>query len=299
MNEFCPCVCAFSRNNDHRILSIHYTNHFVPTGWVLQYASLHQEDTNRILYLTGCCLSCRDERIRSGVRIPPHYTGDALLEYIYQKMFQYRPFDLRFSDGTYRGALPARSHWYMEQDDLTRTLRNAQFLTLFRKEDQCYVGDWLNRCHSEDEYIAPHRDRLSTLFFSVLEQAKAAGELQEIAPIIHYCLPNKEKPIPSEDDYYLTNHSFSPEATLFHNSEGIIVSLSIVGTCNHTGEKGCVIGSLKTFNDDADAFRLMGQLCGILVCNMVKYIHDNVHRYTPRRKLKAKLQNEKQPYHPD
>lgn len=76
-----------------------------------------------------------------------------------------------------------RAYWYMEQDDLTLGAKNAQFLKLFHAEDQGVVEDWISRCHAEEPYTAPRRDRKSALLYAVLERARACGDLREIEPI--------------------------------------------------------------------------------------------------------------------
>ena len=49
------------------------------------------------------------------------------------------------------------------------------------------------------------------------------------------------------------------------------------------------MGTFKTLREDAEAGRLMGQLCGILMYHATKYVNENIHRYTPKKELEADL----------
>ena len=183
MNEHPGCTCADTHWDGCSAVPEHCSNNFIPTGWELEYESFNQAEPRRmVFYLTGRCLHCGWRPAKIGVLIPGDLTGDALFAHIYQLMETYRPFDTRFSNGAYRSRLPMRTHWYMEQDDLKRGEKNAQFLLLFHEDDQLAVEEWICRTHSEDPYTAPRRDRKSTLFHAVLDRARASGDLREIEP---------------------------------------------------------------------------------------------------------------------
>lgn len=181
------------------------------------------------------------------------------------------------------------SYWYMEQDDLTLGAKNAQFLKLFHAEDQGVVEDWISRCHAEEPYTAPRRDRKSALLYAVLERARACGDLREIEPILDYYLPTEQEPMASDLDSYLTNYQFSAVANISYGCEGIFVDLVIEGDFDDSGANRCVIGTFKTLRQDSDAGRLMGQLCGVLMYHTTRYVNENLHRYTPKRELEAEL----------
>lgn len=180
-------------------------------------------------------------------------------------------------------------YWYMEQDDLTLGAKNAQFLKLFHAEDQGVVEDWISRCHAEEPYTAPRRDRKSALLYAVLERARACGDLREIEPILDYYLPTEQEPLSSDMDSYLTNYQFSAIANISYGCEGIFVDLAIEGNFDDSGTNRCTIGTFKTLRQDNDAGRLMGQLCGILMYHTTRYVNENLHRYTPKRELEAEL----------
>lgn len=188
-----------------------------------------------------------------------------------------------------RNSLLGRAAWYMEQDDLTLGEKNAQFLKLFHEEDQRAVEDWICRNRAEEPYTVPRRDRKSTLLYAVLDRARANGDLREIEPIWDYYLPNKNEPLSPDKDSYLTNYAFSAVSTIDFGCEGIYVELFLEGQFDESGNDRCSIGTFKTLRDDAEACRLMGQLCGVLMYHTAKYVNENLHRYTPKRELEAEL----------
>lgn len=289
MNEHQTCTCPTAHGNDFPKVTDHYCVNFIPTGWRLEYTSLSQKDSERVLYLTGQCLRCGGQDLQCGVSIPNELAGDALLAHIYQEMTRYRPFERRYDDGTYSAGLSQRARWYMGQDDLTLNQRNAQFLLLFQEKDWGTVEEWINRCRVEEAYTTPHRDRKSTLLYAVLERARATGDLKEIEPILDYYLPNEEEPLSPKEDSYLTNYAFSAEAKVSFGCEGIFVDLDLVGTFDDSGKDRCRVGTFKTLREDAEAGHLMGQLCGILMYHATKYVNENIHRYTPKKELEAEL----------
>jgi len=295
MNEHQTCTCPTAHGNDFPKVTDHYCVNFIPTGWRLEYTSLSQKDSERVLYLTGQCLRCGGQDLQCGVSIPNELAGDALLAHIYQEMTRYRPFERRYDDGTYSAGLSQRARWYMGQDDLTLNQRNAQFLLLFQEKDWGTVEEWINRCRAEEPYTAPHRDRKSTLLYAVLERARATGDLKEIEPILDYYLPNEEEPLSPKEDSYLTNYAFSAEAKVSFGCEGIFVDLDLVGTFDDSGKDRCRVGTFKTLREDAEAGRLMGQLCGILMYHATKYVNESIHRYTPKKELEAELHRKLQP----
>ena len=288
MNEKKICACVGARTRDIQTIEAHYKDNFIPTGWNLDYTCLDQPEAARALYLTGVCLHCGGQ-LGKKFNIPGELTGDALLEQIYHQMESCRPFDQRFDGGAYRTSLSMRAYWYMEQDDLTLGAKNAQFLKLFHAEDQGVVEDWISRCHAEEPYTAPRRDRKSALLYAVLERARACGDLREIEPILDYYLPTEQEPMASDLDSYLTNYQFSAVANISYGCEGIFVDLVIEGDFDDSGANRCVIGTFKTLRQDSDAGRLMGQLCGVLMYHTTRYVNENLHRYTPKRELEAEL----------
>lgn len=295
MNEHQTCTCPTAHGNDFPKVTDHYCVNFIPTGWRLEYTSLSQKDSERVLYLTGQCLRCGGQDLQCGVSIPNELTGDALLAHIYQEMTRYRPFERRYDDGTYSAGLSQRARWYMGQDDFTLNQRNAQFLLLFQEKDWGTVEEWINCCRAEEAHTTPHRDRKSTLLYAVLERARATGDLKEIEPILDYYLPNEEEPLSPKEDSYLTNYAFSAEAKVSFGCEGIFVDLDLVGTFDDSGKDRCRVGTFKTLREDAEAGRLMGQLCGILMYHATKYVNENIHRYTPKKELEAELHRKLQP----
>ena len=235
MNEDRTCTCSATQGGSFQEATNHYCSNFIPTGWKLAYASLSQKEPERFLYLTGWCSRCGGQDLQSGESIPGDLAGDALLEYIYQEIGHYRPFEYRRDDGTYNRGLSMRAQWYMEQDDLALGAKNAQFLKLFHPEDQGIVEEWLCRCHAEEPYTAPRRDRKSAFLYAVLDRARANGDLKEIEPILDYYLPNRQEPPAPDEDFYLTDYSFAAEAKVSYGCEGIFADLDLVGTFDDSG----------------------------------------------------------------
>ena len=123
----------------------------------------------------------------------------------------------------------------------------------------------------------------------MLDRARANGDLREIEPIWDYYLPNKNEPLSPDKDSYLTNYAFSAVSTIDFGCEGIYVELFLEGQFDESGNDRCSIGTFKTLRDDAEACRLIGQLCGVLMYHTAKYVNENLHRYTPKRELEAEL----------
>lgn len=60
------------------------------------------------------------------------------------------------------------------------------------------------------------------------------------------------------------------------------MELFLEGQFDESGNDRCSIGTFKTLRDDAEACRLMGQLCGVLMYHTAKYVNENLHRYTAK-----------------
>ena len=292
MNDMNPCTCAASQGKDFVLATDHYCINFIPSGWKLEYATLEQHDPERMLYLTGECQSCGGQDLQSGTSIPCDLTGDALLEHIYRQMETYRPFEKRFDSGAYTTGLQLRSRWYIGQDDLTLGQKNAQFLKLFHEQDWAAVEDWIYRCRSEEPYTKPHRYRKSTFLQSVVERARANGDLAEIDPIIDCIFPSKAAPLPANEDSYLTDYRFMANARVEQNDRsGTHVILSLVGKIDGNDDRIYEIGLFHTPRDDDEASRMMGKLSGILVYHLNQFVSENIHALTPKGELEAQLRN--------
>lgn len=146
-----------------------------------------------------------------------------------------------------------------------------------------------HQAHSRlEQYTKPERDRKSTLFWAILNRARAEGSLSDIEPILNYYLPNREEPAAPEQDTYLTNYRFDivPSMT-FGSNEGIFVNLVLNGEFDASGKTMTSIGVFKTLGTGLEACRRMGELCGILMYYGDVYVNENIHRYTPENELEA------------
>ena len=284
------CSCEKSFRTYPKLVD-HYAENFIPTGWALEYGTLGSKDDERTLYIMGHCLRCH-QTARAGVSIPSYLTGDALFEQVYTEQCRYRPFDGRNQEtGAYRGALESRLKWYQAQDDLLPAERNAQFIHLFRTEDQEAARQWLAKRSTTEEYTKPRRDRRSTLLYETLEQARAAGSMAAIDPILDYILPNQNEPERAEHDILLTDYRFNIVPVIqYGGSEGIYVCLYLDGKFDNSGNTKLRIGTFKTLQSDLAACRRMGELCGVLLYYATAYVNENIHRYTPEWELQAEYQ---------
>ena len=52
------------------------------------------------------------------------------------------------------------------------------------------------------------------------------------------------------------------------------MELFLEGQFDESGNDRCSIGTFKTLRDDAEACRLMGQLCGVLMYHTAKYVNE-------------------------
>lgn len=283
------CTCDGHDHQDWCVRAELYARCFVPTAWVLEYRTIACHEDGRILYITGKCDRCGGF-MRSGTSVPANLNGDELLAYIYREMERFRPYDGHDQEkGTYCGYISQRCKWYQQQDDLMQEMRNKQFLSLFRAEDQVAVEDWLARNHSVEPHAKPRRDRKSTLLQRILAAARADGAITEAEAILCYILPNDNEPALPDKDSYLTDYRFDFVPHLsFGSCEGIYLGLCLEGSFDSSDKQTATIGTFKTLRTDLEACRLMGALGGALMYYGHEYVNREIHRYTPAAQLERK-----------
>lgn len=174
------------------------------------------------------------------------------------------------------------------QDDLTLGEKNAHVLKLSRGGQRA-VEDWIAATGLRSPIPFPGGTGKARCCMPCWTGPGPNGDLREIEPIWDYYLPNKNEPLSPDKDSYLTNYAFSAVSTIDFGCEGIYVELFLEGQFDESGNDRCSIGTFKTLRDDAEACRLMGQLCGVLMYHTAKYVNENLHRYTPKRELEAEL----------
>lgn len=127
------------------------------------------------------------------------------------------------------------------------------------------------------------RDTPGILFENVLTLVQKNGHYAEAEPIIDYALPEKF------DHSELTNYRFDFEAVVKAGSnEGIIIGCRLSGNFDDSGRTYCNAGTIKTLNEDVDAYRIMGALSGYLTAYSYIYVNSNLTRFMPEKELRGK-----------
>ncbi len=280
------CTCKDYHNWD--VLAEYYFLHFVPNSWVFKYRTLTEHEEGRVLYITGVCNRCGGF-MRSGTSVPANICGDELLRHVYQKMLQYRPYDDYDQIGRhYDGAVPERSKWYEDQDDMTRKECGEQFLSLFKPEHLPAAADWLKRKQPHKNRMGPRRDRKSVLFQNILAATRAACFESELE-ILRDCLaPDGCRPVTGGENTYVTDYRFTVVPILSIEGQGVCLKLYLEGSYDSSDEKWTYIGSLRTNSADADICRFMGTLGGTIMYHAQMYVMRERYRYTPEWKLDRK-----------
>ncbi len=285
------CTCKDHDHKNWQVVSDHYCRHFIPSGWSLVCGVLDQHEEGRILYLTGACNTCGGF-MRSGTSVPMNVSGDELLAYIYREMTRFRPYDGYDKEaGIYNGAVSARAKWYQAQDDLTEEELCRQFVGLFQQKYQAQAEDWLAHNQPKRPYTKPHRDRKSTLFQNILDMARADGSMVEMGAILDCLNPEDCQPVPPVLDSYLTDSRFCVVPRLcFEGDEAVSLTLALEGSFDSSSSSTTRIGTLRIWNADIEACRLMGALGGVLMYHASRYLEQERYRYTPEQELVWELE---------
>lgn len=130
------------------------------------------------------------------------------------------------------------------------------------------------------------RDTNKDLMNKVFELVKENGCYEKAGAIMDYFLP---------EDYRvqeLTNYEFDFIATVsFGGNEGIYIDCAIKGGFdeNTKGDKPGILpcGTFKTLDENLDAMKIMGELCGALTYFETQYVNKELDRYTPTKELEA------------
>lgn len=89
---------------------------------------------------------------------------------------------------------------------------------------------------TKEEYTNPQRDRASTLFLSILKQARENGDTADIDPILDYTLPNEQESL-AKDDPALTCYEFNMVPTVEFGCEGIYIDCYLHGKFDDSGRE--------------------------------------------------------------
>lgn len=121
------------------------------------------------------------------------------------------------------------------------------------------------------------RDTPDILFQNVLRLVKEHGHYAEAEPIIDYTLADR-------DERKLTNYGFDFRAVVSPGtSEGIYIDCYLAGKFDQSASTCCRVGTIKTLQEDVDAYRIMGALAGYLTIYARKYVNENLDRFEPDR----------------
>ncbi len=135
-------------------------------------------------------------------------------------------------------------------------------------------------------YTHPKRDTVADLVKAIITQARDAGDMEHIDPILDYIRPN-EHGIPSHEEMEeLTDYRFDvvPQVN-YGGSEGIYVDVQLHGRFDDSGRTTLHLATIKTLSEDIDACKRMGELCGVILYHATRYINKDIQRYTPYQEL--------------
>ena len=277
---FSYCKCCQHMAGKPESAANFYRDHFVRTGWELNYTRL--SDCSAIT-LTGHCDACHGE-LAELIPLPNGLTEDGQLKAIYQTMQTVHPYD-EFSDrvGYYGGC--EEGNWvYTDRGKRPQFRRSVEFLKLFHDYDREAARFWLEKNFPPQKHTEVFRDTGGSLFCSVVRMAKENGGFAKAEAILDYVLPGE-----TEDDVHdkveLTAYEFNFEPVLNYGCEGIYIDCCIVGKFDESGRSRLHVGTLKTLRQDQEAAKIMGELCGVLLHYAFQYVNENLHRYTPDKRL--------------
>lgn len=137
-------------------------------------------------------------------------------------------------------------------------------------------------------YTYPKRDSVCDLVKAIITQARDAGDMEPIEPILDYILPNEHETPSHEEMEELTDYRFDvvPQVN-YGGSEGIYVDVKLYGKFDNSGRSTLHLATIKTLSEDVDACKRMGELCGVILYHATQYINKNIHRYTPHQELET------------
>lgn len=118
----------------------------------------------------------------------------------------------------------------------------------------------------------------------MIRMAKEAGEFGKAKAILDYILPcEHEESI--REKVKLTAYEFDFQPCINYGCEGIFIDCYLMGKFDESGRSKLHVGTLKTLRRDAEAAKIMGELCGVLLHYAFQYVNENLHRYTPDKRL--------------
>lgn len=128
------------------------------------------------------------------------------------------------------------------------------------------------------------------LFEKVVERARESGDLARFDGIHEYILPEEH------DKTKITNYEFDFIPIVNYGCEGIYIDCSFRGGFDQGEDRWLSVGTIKTLENDLNAAKIMGELCGVLLHHESQYVNSNLWRFTPteemERDIARKLESE-------
>lgn len=277
---FTYCKCCQHLAGKPEAAANFYRDHFIPTGWKLYYSKLSE---CLGITLTGRCDDCHGE-LAELIPLPNGLTEDGQLKAIYNTMRTVHPYD-EFSDRVgYYGGCEARSWFYGDRDKRSQWCRSRMFLNLFHDYDRERVRLWLEKNFPPQKHTEVFRDTGGSMFTAVVRMARENGDFAKAEAILDYVLPGESED-GDDNKVELTAYEFDFEPVLNYGCEGIYIDCFIVGKFDQSGRSRLHVGTLKTLRRDLEAAKIMGELCGVLLHYAFQYVNENLHRYTPDKRL--------------
>ena len=87
-------------------------------------------------------------------------------------------------------------------------------------------------------------------------------------------------------------HTSELQSCINYGCEGIFIDCYLMGKFDESGRSKLHVGTLKTLRRDAEAAKIMGELCGVLLHYENKYVNGNLHRYTPEKALELEYRRQ-------
>lgn len=284
---FSYCKCSYHLAGNENAAANFYNTHFVPDGWELVYSKLSE---CRSIHLKGRCKDCYGD-LNEMIPLPEGLSGDALFQAIYDAMWSAHPYDAILEHIGYHGPCEERSAFYRRRDKTSQFRRSTKFLDLFHDYDREAARLWLEKTFPPQKHTEVLRDTGGSLFSSVIRMAKEAGEFGKAKAILDYILPcEHEESI--REKVKLTAYEFDFQPCINYGCEGIFIDCYLMGKFDESGRSKLHVGTLKTLRRDAEAAKIMGELCGVLLHYEKKYVNGNLHRYTPEKELEQEYQRQ-------
>lgn len=152
---------------------------------------------------------------------------------------------------------------------------------------RCYDDDAIDtRLKIEFENdVESQRLTSGQLFEKTVERAKENGDMERFESINEYILPE------NFENGKLCKYEFDFVPVVnFGGSEGIYIDCTLRGEfdeCKQNSSRSA--GTLKTLENDLDACKIMGELCGTLLYHNSRYVGENLYLFTPTAELERDI----------